>query len=94
MGYEWPSGSNGYYLHPGPNLIVRAKVMDSKTLDDNYLVHTLPMDPLSLSTREEFMAEVLRCVCMVERHEAMEFLKASGVRVKNPHPSPYEVLYS
>jgi hypothetical protein len=80
--------------HSGLNLIISARVIDSSTLGEQLIVHTLPMDPMALSTREDFHKEVLRCVCMVEIHEAMEFLKAMGERVRNPHPSPTTVLYS
>jgi hypothetical protein len=94
--YSYPyytGGTVGTY-HAGLSLIISAKVIDSSTLGESLIVHTMPMDPVALSTREDFLAEVLRLVCMVERHEAMEFLKASGERVRNPHPSPTEVLYS
>ena len=46
-----------------------------------------------LQDRETFLATVLAYTKMVEVHEAMEYFKASGVRVCNPHSTAGEVLY-
>jgi hypothetical protein len=80
-------------VYPGVNLIIEAHVTDSTTLASTVIIHTLPFPEAALWDRDTFFMAVLQLVTMVERHEAMEFLKASGVRVRNPHPSPTEVLY-
>jgi hypothetical protein len=94
-GYS-PTGiytGNGTF-HAGLNLLITAKTLDSNTLGETLIVHTFPLHPDLVTNQEDFLHEVLRCINMVERHETMEFLKASGVRVRNPHPSPTEVLYA
>lgn len=89
-----PTNTGGYLtLYPGVNLVVNARTMDSNTLGDALFVHTFPLSPESVRDRETFLQVVLECVKRVEIHEAMEFLKALGERIRNPHPSLYEVLY-
>lgn len=85
------SNSNGLPLYNGMNLVIRAAVSESNTGDPILIVHTFPIN--EVQTRDEFLAQVLYCVIKVETHEAMEYLKAGGVRVKNPHPFVGQVLY-
>jgi hypothetical protein len=84
---------NGIVLYSGMNLLVWARVADSNAPDNGelWITHTFPID--QVFTQEQFYQLVLDCVIKVERHEAMEYLKAGGVRVKTPHPEPGLVLY-
>ena len=77
-------------------LLITAAVPDSAdpTGPPRLFTHTFLLDCHETHDRETFLAAVLRCVVQLETHEAMEYLKASGERVKNPHPTPGTVLYS
>jgi hypothetical protein len=88
--------SNGASLvWPGTNLLITARVPDSNDPDGPLVLftHTFPLTSEHLHDRDTFLQAVLVCVMKIEMHEAMEYLRFGGVRVKNPHPEPGLVLY-
>jgi hypothetical protein len=88
------SGVNGW---PGPGywLTVLAHCADSTGERGPLpLKHYRPLPLELLDTRDRFRRHVLRLICEVHAHEAMEcLLDENGERVVSPHPRPYEVLY-
>ena len=90
------TGNSAWLAYPGVNLCVMAYVPDTNAVEEGpkRFIHTFPLNPQVLENRERFFAFVLYCVFRVEAHETMEYLRAGGVRVKNPHPEPGVVLYS
>jgi hypothetical protein len=89
------TANSAWTAYPGVNLCVLAYVPDTNAVEagPKRFIHTFPLSPDVLYERERFLTFVLHCVLRVEAHETMEYLRAGGVRVKNPHPQPGMVLY-
>jgi hypothetical protein len=77
----------------GPSLIVKACVADSNTGNGTWIEHIVHVSPWEVESREAFLAAVLRWVCRIEAHEAMEFFKVGGKRLCDPHQDG-QVLYA
>lgn len=79
----------------GPWIQVTANVANSDDLKPILITHTMSLHGMPDNISEkDFYGFILNTVKFVEQHEAMEFFKVDGMKFRDPHPSPMEVLYT
>jgi len=85
-------------VYPGWHLVIQSYTLNSvDPTKATSILFCLPFDELNVHqthiTKDVFHMGVLRRCLDVEHHEAMEFFRVNGVRLRNPHPVGKGALY-